>query len=220
MSAFALLSVALSYPDDDLLAAREEVARAAEDLTSGDPLGRFLAWWAATPPGDLQRLYVETFDFARRNCLHMTYFTHGDRRQRGMALLALKRRYADAGLEILDAELPDHLAVMCEFAAIAPPEGRALLAEQRPMVELVRHSLHEDASPWADVLDALVAQLPELTDEERDTMRRLAADGPPREDVGLEPFAPPEVMPEPVRACAAMSNRPPAPVAAAAGRTA
>jgi nitrate reductase delta subunit len=36
---------------------------------------------------------------------------------------------------------------------------------------------------------------PGLPAPERDRLARLLAEGPPGEQVGLEPFAPPEVMP-------------------------
>jgi nitrate reductase delta subunit len=45
------------------------------------------------------------------------------------------------------------------------------------------------------VLDAATAVLPALSAEELAEARRIAAEGPPDEEVGLEPFAPPEVMP-------------------------
>ena len=41
---------------------------------------------------------MKTFDFDRRASLYLTYHTHGDRRQRGLELVRLKRRYAEAGL--------------------------------------------------------------------------------------------------------------------------
>ena len=114
-----------------------------------------------------------------------------------MALLGLKRRYAAAGLELgVGGELPDYLPLMLEFAALAPgDEGERLLRGHRPGIELLRGGLHDDGSPYADPLDALCAGLPRLSVLERDRIRSLAADGPPTEQVGLEPFAPPEVMP-------------------------
>jgi nitrate reductase delta subunit len=39
------------------------------------------------------------------------------------------------------------------------------------------------------------ALLGPLSDAERDQAREIAEHGPPMETVGLEPFAPPEVMP-------------------------
>ena len=187
-----LMSLLLQYPGDELLAARRELA----DAATGGPLARFAVWWAGEDPAELRRKYVETFDFARRNSLYLTYHVHGDRRQRGIALLRLKQRYAAAGLELLDGELPDYLPVMLEFAALAPTDvGLAALAESRDAIELVRASLHEAGSPYALLLDAVAEMLPGLTGAQAARVRRLAAEGPPSEQVGLEPFAPPEVMP-------------------------
>jgi nitrate reductase molybdenum cofactor assembly chaperone NarJ/NarW len=186
-----LLSLLLQYPTDELLAARAELAAAADG-----PLGRFADWWEREAERDLQRIYVETFDFTRRNSLYLTYHVHGDRRQRGVALLRLKQRYAAAGLELLDGELPDYLPVLLEFAALAPDDvGLAALVEARDAIELVRASLHEAGSPYALLLDAVADMLPGLTGAQAARVRRLAAEGPPTEQVGLEPFAPPEVMP-------------------------
>jgi nitrate reductase molybdenum cofactor assembly chaperone NarJ/NarW len=187
-----LLSLLLQYPSDELLAARAELAKAA----ATGPVARFAAWWAGEEPSELRRTYVETFDFTRRNSLYLTYHVHGDRRQRGIALLRLKQRYSAANLELLDGELPDYLPVMLEFAALAPEDvGLAALADGRDAIELIRSSLHEAGSPYALLLDAVAAVLPGLTGAQAARVRRLAAEGPPSEQVGLEPFAPPEVMP-------------------------
>jgi nitrate reductase delta subunit len=189
-----LVSLLLQYPTDDVLAARAELAAAGAG--GGRAVERFLDWWGREPARELQRAYVETFDFTRRNSLYLSYHVHGDRRQRGVALLRLKQRYAAAGLELLDGELPDYLPVMLEFAALAPPDvGLAALAESRDALELVRASLHDADSPYALLLDAVAEVLPGLTGAQAARVRRLAAEGPPSEQVGLEPFAPPEVMP-------------------------
>jgi len=190
---FKLLSVLLRYPDRQLLEAREELAAAA---AGNAPLERFVTYLAASTQGELERTYVETFDLRRRSGLYLSYYVHGDTRKRGMALLRLKRLYAAAGLELTTGELPDHLPLLLEFAALAPAgAGETLLREFRPALELLRASLRDADSPYADVLDALCAGLPRLTALEREHVRRLAADGPPDEQVGLQPFAPPEVMP-------------------------
>jgi len=203
MSPFELVSLALQYPDPEVLAARSGAAEAAESLPPSparDALRTFLAWWAHERPDDLRRRYVETFDFSRRTALDLTYYTYGDRRQRGLALVALRRRYAAAGLELEGPELPDHLPVVLEFAALDPLAGGELLAEFRPVIELLRLALERAGSPYAGLLTALCLTLPELQEDERAELQRLAREGPPGESVGLEPFAPPEAMPEPVRA--------------------
>lgn len=203
MHPFALIAIALQHPDPPLAETRGEVAAAAHALPDSPgvaELRAFLDWWAAEPADDLRRAYVETFDFSRRTALDLTYYTHGDRRQRGLALLDLRRRYDAAGLELQGPELPDHLPVVLEFAALEPGGGGELLASFRPVIELIRLSLERAESPWAGLIGALCRLLPPLEDDELAELRRLAREGPPGETVGLEPFAPPEVMPESVRA--------------------
>jgi nitrate reductase delta subunit len=198
VSALPLVAAALGYPDDALVADRAAIAREARGLPDGParaPLVAFLDWWAREPADALRRRYVETFDLSRRTSLDMTYYTHGDRRQRGLALLALRRRYADAGLELEGPGLPDHLPAMLEFAALDPAAGGEVLAGFRPVIELLRLALERAESPWAGLLGALCASLPALGEEGLAEVRRLAHEGPPGESVGLEPFAPPEIMP-------------------------
>jgi nitrate reductase delta subunit len=196
---YKLLSVLLRYPDEHVVEAREELAAAAAALPASAPrdgLDRFLAYFAATPATELAERYVETFDLRRGSGLYLSYYLHGDTRKRGMALLRLKRLYAAAGLEATTGELPDYLPLVLEFAALAPDgAGETLLREHRASLELLRSSLHEADSPYAHLLDALCAGLPRLSALEREHVRRLAEGGPPEEQVGLQPFAPPEVMP-------------------------
>jgi len=190
-----LLAVLLAYPDDALLAGLPELRAAAEELPRGErrALQPVLDGLESTPLSELRRAYVETFDFDRRCGLHLTYHTHGDRRQRGLELVRLKRRYAEAGLPFEGSELPDYLPVMLEFASLRPEEGRELLASFRAPLELVRAALHERGSGHAGVLDALCAALPQPTARQLDEARRLAEEGPPAELVGLEPFGAPEL---------------------------
>jgi nitrate reductase delta subunit len=187
---WALLSFALRYPKPG---AHEAIAADVQALPAGavrDLLERFLQGW----PGEAG--YVETFDLRRRATLELTYYRHGDTRERGMALLRLKKLYRAAGLPMQSPELPDHLTVMLAFAALAPEGyGEAVLAEHRAAIELLRVSLHDLESPYAHVLDAVAVLLPPLSVSERSEVARLAREGPPDEAVGLEPYGPPEAMP-------------------------
>jgi nitrate reductase delta subunit len=198
-AAWQTQSLLLGYPDDALLAQTALLRRVVTTLdeASGGPLRRFLGHLTGTPLPHLAADYVATFDHRRRCCLYLTYYAHGDTRKRGMALLSLKQTYAAAGMRLVDDELPDHLAVMLEYAAIRPDSGRALLIEHRAGLELLRIALRDAGSAWADVLESVSMTLPPLRGDERDAVARLAADGPPEEHVGLAPFAPPEYMPEP-----------------------
>ena len=68
--------------------------------------------------------YAEVFDWKRRRTLFLTYYTAGDTRNRGMALLAFSDLYRAAGVIPPAGELPDHLAVLLEFAATVDEHNR------------------------------------------------------------------------------------------------
>ena len=145
-------SLLLGYPDEPLLAELPLVRRAAGSLPAhvAEPLLRVVEQLEATPLPELQVDYVDTFDNRRRCNLYLTYFTHGDTRKRGLALLRFKQTYLRSGF-VLDAspaegeELPDHLCVVLEYAECAPlPKDRpqeqdripTLVAEGPPAAEL------------------------------------------------------------------------------------
>ncbi len=187
-----LVSLLLQYPDNELLAARPELAAAARALPASpasEPLVTFTAWYAGAEPMDLATRYVDTFDMRRKCSLYLTYYLHGDTRRRGLALLTLKQRYRAAGLTPPDGELPDYLPVVCEFAAIAGPgDGEAPLRQHREGLELILSALRLGCSPYANVLRALCAMLPALTEAELARAGDLALAGPPAELVGLAPY--------------------------------
>lgn len=197
---YRLCSLLLSYPDTRLRAGAGELRAAVAELAPSrarEALERFLGWWAAQPQLELEQHYVETFDLHRRSGLYLSFYGSGDKRERGGALLRLKRLYRAAGLPLEGGgELPDFLPVMLEFAALAPGgRGEIVLREHRPALELLRLSLHELGTPYAALLDAVCETLGDLSARERARVAALAKDGPPQELVGLEPYAPPEVMP-------------------------
>jgi nitrate reductase molybdenum cofactor assembly chaperone NarJ/NarW len=195
---YALLSLLLSYPSDDIVEGREEIVAAASALAADrarDAIGRFMDHLLATSPLSLQQVYVETFDLQKRSSLYLTFFTHGDTRKRGQELLRLKRLYRSAGFVLEGGELPDYLPLVLEFAAHDLENGERVLREHRAGLELIHMHLREKRSVYANLLEALLAGLPALGLAQLAEVRRLAANGPAREEVGLEPFAPPEVMP-------------------------
>jgi nitrate reductase delta subunit len=196
---YKLLSLLLQYPDERLAAARPDILEAIAELPASpgkDAIERFRAYWMGTTPTMVARTYVETFDLRKHCSLYLSFYIYGDTRKRGMALLRLKRMYRAAGLVPEGPELPDYLPVMLEFAAFAPQGyGEILLREYRAALALIQIGLREKGSPYVHLLDALCAGLPAMVPADEEQLRRLIAEGPPHEQVGLEPFAPPEVMP-------------------------
>ena len=191
------VSLLLGYPSQELLEQLPVLRRVADGLPeqAAAPLRRLCDHLAATTLGQAQADYTDVFDLRRRCCLYLTYFSHGDTRQRGMALLRFSHAYKGSGMEFLGGELPDHLGVVCEFAATADLElGLRLLNENRGAIELVRSALVDAGSLYCDVLDVVRAALPEAAPRDVEKALQLARTGPPEEDVGLEPFGPPELM--------------------------
>ena len=179
----------LTYPD------RETVSRyaAVRELAGGLPeparsaLLRTVDSLVERDEVSVQEEYVDTFDTRRRGCLHLTYFSHGDTRRRGMALLRIKQDFRTAGLEVGTEELPDHLPVVLEFAAAHDAErGAKILRSNRPGVELLRLHLADISSPWHGALVALCSTLPPLDADDREAVLRLAEEGPEEETVGLD----------------------------------
>ena len=185
-------SLLLGYPDDELLGRLDLIEEATGGLPDRvcEPLRACVARLREAPLTELEEDYVDTFDNRRRHNLFLTYFAHGDTRKRGMALLRFKQTYLASGFDLVDTELPDHLCVVLEYAATVDHEqGRRLILDHRAGLELLRISLTEAGSRWAGAVEAVTATLPPLRGDEMDAVRRLAAEGPPEEEVGLSPYA-------------------------------
>lgn len=190
-------SLLLAYPGGQFpehLALARRVATTLPDRVA-EPLLRFADHAEDSAATDLATAYVATFDHRKRCCPYLTYYAHGDTRKRGVALVRLKHTYTTAGWRLNDDELPDHLAVVLEFASAEPAAGHRLLTEHRAGLELLRLALREDRSPWAHLLQSVSATLPALGGDERAAVARLAAEGPPEEQVGLAPYTPEPYVP-------------------------
>jgi nitrate reductase molybdenum cofactor assembly chaperone NarJ/NarW len=187
-----LAAFLLDYPGEQTLAMLDQLSEAAARLPEEvrAHFAGILTYLRDTPAIEVAQSYVETFDMRRRASLHLTFYAFGDTRKRGMALLRFKHAYRQAGVELGDEELPDHLPVLLEFAAtIDPIGGERLLGEHVPVMELLRLSLSDNNSPYSGVLGAVLTTLPPVTTADRRRIAELAAQGPPEEEVGLEPFA-------------------------------
>jgi nitrate reductase delta subunit len=189
---YKLASVLLQYPTAALFRGLGELDAfaAATSPRARAAFARFLAWLRATPPGEVAEHYVQTFDLRRRCALYLTYYRYGDTRKRGMAMLAFKAAYREAGLVPSEHDLPDYLPMVLDFAALSG-RGRRLLRSRRADLELLRRALARAGSPYEDVVAAVCLTLPRLGRRELGQVLTAWESGPPREEVGLEPFAPP-----------------------------
>lgn len=133
--------------------------------------------------------YVTTFDQRRRCSLYLSYYSVGDTRQRGAAILAFQDAIHDLGFELARKELPDHVCVVLEASALADAAAHKvaveMLAAHRDGLEVLRTALTGLESPYAHVITALCMSLPQIDAETIAYYHDLIHQGPPAELVGI-----------------------------------
>lgn len=190
-----LVSLLLDYPDEVMRERIPLFRKVTTDLPSAqrEPLQAYLDHLETQPLSAVQADYVDTFDVTRKCSLHLTYFTHGDTRRRGVALVEFRQAFRNCGIELdIDHELPDHLCVVLEFGAMHNKDvAWSLLNRHRVGIELLRLALTKKESAWLPVVEALRSTLPSLDGDDHVALAKLIAEGPPTEDVGIdtEPYA-------------------------------
>ncbi|MVU82378.1 nitrate reductase molybdenum cofactor assembly chaperone [Nocardia sp. ET3-3] len=185
---YRIAAACLAYPGDEFnaaLAAFDTITASMRHPAAG-PLREFLTGTMSLSEAAHTTLYVDTFDFTNKHSLYLSWWTDGDTRNRGAALVGFKDHYRAHGFDFDDSELPDFLPAVLEFSALS--RTNALLIEHRPALELLRIALAEKDNAYAQVLAAVCATLPGASPKDRAAARAMARSGPPRESVGLEPY--------------------------------
>jgi nitrate reductase delta subunit len=184
-----VLSCLLRYPDAELRehlselrgALHAEHALPAPRLAELDALIERLQHARAL---DTEASYVELFDRGRGTALHLFEHVHGDSRDRGPAMIDLKQTYEQAGLLMREGELPDHLAVVLEFASTQPPaQAASFLREFSHILQIIFSALLKRQSPYASAVAALL----DLTGEKAQAVK--LPEEPPLDESWEEPLA-------------------------------
>lgn len=159
---FKILGLFLNYPScqwldhaPELIALlRSENLVTREDLTATSQLARGLS---SADIYEIQENYVDSFDRVSSQSLHLFEHVHGVNRDRGQAMVDLLDRYAEAGLNLEARELPDYLPVFLEYLSCLPlSQALEDLKEVAPILKALGKRLHERASPYHVLFDALV----------------------------------------------------------------
>jgi len=150
MKSLHLISLLLQYPSRDLQAVIGEIrqrlaadpALPADGVAALEPL---LTRLATGDVYDVQETYVELFEHV-----------HGESRDRGQAMVDLRGRYLDAGLEPEGNELPDYLPLFLDYCSTLPPvAARDALAEPGVVLIALSARLAEKQSDYAPVFALL-----------------------------------------------------------------
>lgn len=158
---FKVLSLLLTYPDEEIQAAATEMKQILteermvpdhcrtglfgliDELASGDLF-------------DLQERYVLLFDRSRSLSLHLFEHIHGESRERGQALVDLAMHYEKHGLIIDARELPDFLPLFLEFLGTRPAdEAHELLGQPLHVISALGERLRKRKSAYVWVFLAL-----------------------------------------------------------------
>jgi nitrate reductase molybdenum cofactor assembly chaperone NarJ/NarW len=156
------LGALLSYPREDLRSALPEIAQAirASPLIAARERDGLMVLINELASGDLlaaEERYVELFDRGRATSLNLFEHLHGESRDRGDAMVELKRRYERAGFELATRELPDHLPVVLEYLSCRDiAETREMLLDCAHLLKRIGAALIARVSFYAAVLQALL----------------------------------------------------------------
>lgn len=192
-NALKIVSVLLSYPTAELLAAARELHAAI----SADPLTgpREKAWLNALVDDltgrdlyDAEERYVLLFDRTRTLSLHLFEHVHGESRDRGQAMVDLAAMYESQGLDISAEEMPDFLPLFLEYLSTqSSEEVHNLLGQTLHILSALKARLQKRDSIYANaflVLEAVagtiadakaVEELLQLPEHDPDDLRALDA---------------------------------------------
>ncbi|MGH8147708.1 MAG: nitrate reductase molybdenum cofactor assembly chaperone [Rhodanobacteraceae bacterium] len=157
------LSALLAYPDAELRAALPEIIDVIRDTRAVNARHRadlvaLADEIAGSDELEAEGRYVDLFDRGRRTSLNLFEHVHGDGRERGPAMLELRQRYLDAGMEPVSDELPDHLPLLLEYVSCCDvAEMRDIIGEIAHIVRQLGNTLLTKHSRYAAVMAALLA---------------------------------------------------------------
>jgi len=182
MRALHLISLLLQYPTKDLQSVAGEIRQRlgndkALPQAEVNALSPLLTRLATSDIYDAQETYVELFDRGRAHSLHLFEHVHGESRDRGQAMVDLRQRYLDAGLEPEGNELPDYLPLFLDYCSTLPaPAAREVLTEPGVVLIALTARLADKGSDYAPVF-ALLCEIAGLEMDEE-----AAKALPPAED--------------------------------------
>ena len=120
MRTLKVLSLLLSYPEAEMLAALDEMANVIEQenlllAAHKKSVLALIDTYRDVDLLDVQEAYVALFDRGRFLSLHIFEHVHGESRDRGQAMVNLLQMYEAHGFELSTHELPDYIPLFLEF---------------------------------------------------------------------------------------------------------
>jgi nitrate reductase delta subunit len=161
MQSLHLFSLLLSYPTPDLqdVCAEIRTRLSADPALPKDSVQRLTPLLNRLSESDIyaaQEYYIDLFDRGRAHSLHLFEHVHGESRDRGQAMVDLRQRYLDAGLEPSGNELPDFLPLFLDYCSTLPAaQAREALYEPGIVLVALAARLTEKRSEYAPLMALL-----------------------------------------------------------------
>ncbi len=162
MKTLKALSALLTYPTSELVEALPDLFAVVVEEGLVDRPGRqglkaLMHWMQTQDPLDLETEYVSAFDRGRATCLHLFEHVHGESRDRGQAMVDLRRVYERAGFHLAANELPDYIPALLEFLSRQPREQiDDMLGDCAHIVRAIGETLQKRGSRYCSVFAALL----------------------------------------------------------------
>jgi len=162
MKTLKALSALLTYPTRELVDALPDlyaviVEEGAIDRRRRDGLKALMQWMQGQDLLDLEAEYVATFDRGRATCLHLFEHVHGESRDRGQAMVDLRRVYLRGGFALAANELPDYIPALLEFLSLQPrSQIEDMLADCAHILRSIGQTLQRRGSAYSSAFAALL----------------------------------------------------------------
>jgi nitrate reductase delta subunit len=163
MKSFKALSLLLSYPTAEILAALPGIRAVLHDEGLFGPrrmagIDHLISHLGQLDLYEAEEQYVMLFDRSRTLSLNLFEHLHGESRDRGGAMVELLELYRAGGFDLAATELPDHLPVLLEFLSTQPAAvAEDTLADAAAILTALAERLTRRQSPYAAVFEALAA---------------------------------------------------------------
>lgn len=157
-----IISLLLSYPSEELKAAKAELKTALDaekGLSAGVRrlLDSLVDYICDADLYEAQERYVHLFDRTRSLSLHLFEHVHGESRDRGQAMVDLMQMYEQNGFVIDAKELPDYLPLFLEFLSTRSEEEiHDLLSQTGHITTAIGERLRKRHSTYANAFAALL----------------------------------------------------------------
>ena len=161
------LSALLTYPTEELIEALPDlyaaiVEEGAIERRCRDELKGLMQWMQGQDLLELEAEYVAVFDRGRATSLHLFEHVHGDSRDRGQAMVDLRKVYERSGLHLSPSELPDFIPALLEFLSSRPrAEIEDMLGDCAHILRSIGETLLERGSGYSVVFAAVLSAIGE-----------------------------------------------------------